>query len=280
MTTHVPAPGKKLQLTEAGSGKTDGVSTLVLQSYRTHNVAPWIERCMGTVAAWASSRGYAYERLDDALFRGVPAWYRERVEEQILPMTDLARLLVTRDRLGSGWKRVLWVDADVVVFAPEAFAPDLSEGCLMCAEIWVARNRFRAVHYTPKVNNAVLGFTAGEPRLDRLIEASLTTVRESEGLVHKIAVGTRLLTAIHAREPWPLLREVAMISPLLAHSLFDGGSRIVRGFMRRMGAPLTSANLCASLANRSGRRYLGDDDLAVLVSYLLRTHGGVLRSET
>ncbi len=47
-------------------------AALVLQSYRTHDVAPWIAQCLTGVQAWAAARGYGYEFVDDRLFELAP----------------------------------------------------------------------------------------------------------------------------------------------------------------------------------------------------------------
>jgi hypothetical protein len=42
-------------------------------------------------------------------------------------VSDLARLTLARDYLAQGYDRALWVDADVVVFDPDALALDPPE---------------------------------------------------------------------------------------------------------------------------------------------------------
>ena len=41
------------------------MKTLVIQSFRTHSVPPWIERCLDSVRRWAALRGYDYRLTDD-----------------------------------------------------------------------------------------------------------------------------------------------------------------------------------------------------------------------
>src|SRR4029079_13839139 len=94
------------------------MQTLVIQSYRTRDVAAWISACLRSVQAWAAAAGYRYEFVDDRLFDYAPAWVRERCGKQLLPITDVARMYLLRERLAHGWDRVIWVDADVLVFAP------------------------------------------------------------------------------------------------------------------------------------------------------------------
>ena len=37
------------------------MDTVVLQSFRTHDVPPWLARCMASVQAWARQEGWGYE---------------------------------------------------------------------------------------------------------------------------------------------------------------------------------------------------------------------------
>ena len=110
--------------------------TLIVQSYRTHDVAPWLLKCMASVKAWADAMGYAYEFVDDRFFDPVPAWYRERCGKQLLPVTDLARLLLIQERFARGWQRVAWIDADILVFDPERFRIDIGGDAAFCRELW------------------------------------------------------------------------------------------------------------------------------------------------
>ena len=67
------------------------MSTIVFQSYRTHDVRAWIERCLASVREWARGAGHAYAFLDDRLFDYLlPPWYSAAVDERLLPRTNLA----------------------------------------------------------------------------------------------------------------------------------------------------------------------------------------------
>src|SRR5271155_4687165 len=94
--------------------------TVVFQSYRTQNVPKWIVGCMETARGWAGMRGFDYQFLDDRFFDRVPAEFRARTTDKLI-LTDIARLLVTRELLEGGYERVVWIDADVAVFDPESW---------------------------------------------------------------------------------------------------------------------------------------------------------------
>ena len=101
------------------------MNAIVYQSYRTQNVPGWIQQCLRIVPIWARAQGYEYRFFDEALFDRLPAWFRKRVSHRILPMSDLARLLLARELLDEGFDRVVWVDADVLIFDIKQFSVDL-----------------------------------------------------------------------------------------------------------------------------------------------------------
>jgi hypothetical protein len=92
--------------------------TVVFQSYRTQGVPGWISRCMQTARRWAEIRGFDYHFVDDRLFDYIPQEFRGRTQNKVI-LSDLARLLVSRELLSEGYKRTVWIDADVVVFDPD-----------------------------------------------------------------------------------------------------------------------------------------------------------------
>ena len=75
---------------------SETAQTLVIQSYRRVGVPAWLRRCMDSVSDWARQSGFAYEFVDDSLFALLPDWFRERCGDQLLPQTDLARLMLMR----------------------------------------------------------------------------------------------------------------------------------------------------------------------------------------
>ena len=114
----------------------DSAKTVVYQSYRTSDVPDWINRCMQPVGERAASQGYCYRFIDDRIYVYVPEWYHRKVSDNILLVSDLARLMIARDLLGEGFSRTIWIDADVVIFEPGLFTIDITEGYAFCRETW------------------------------------------------------------------------------------------------------------------------------------------------
>ena len=253
--------------------------TLIVQSYRTHDVAPWLLTCMGSVRAWAAGQGHAYEFVDDALFDPLPDWYREKCGPHILPMTDLARLLLMHDRLAQGWRRVVWMDADMLVFDPERLRIDIRSDCAFCREIWVDRGPDGMPKASFLVNNSVTVMTAGSPMLPFMIHAALQIMCNTPAeKVDHIIVGTRFLTQLSQLMPIELLMQVGMVTPALGDELSrDGGDELARLFAAQSRQPIAAANLCASLSERemAGVR-LGSDGMARVVERLMASRGEVV----
>ena len=84
------------------------VKTVVYQSYRTHDVPSWISRCMASVEEWAAQTGADYRFLDDSFLEYAPEWHREKTENDIYLVSDLARLKVAGALLAEGYERTIW----------------------------------------------------------------------------------------------------------------------------------------------------------------------------
>ena len=253
------------------------MQTLIVQSYRTAGVAPWVEACLQSVRAWAAAAGYSYEFVDDRLFDYAPDWVRRRCGSEILPVTDLARLYLLRERLQQGWRRVVWVDADVIVFAPRRFALDAAAPYALCREIWLQQRdgEFATVE---AVNNAVVVMTPNQPILDFWIFAAEEILRtHPAGPVDKMIIGTRLLTDLASAMPLRTISNVGLFSPVIVHAIAAGAAGAVRHWARQFGHPIGAANLCASLQDvaAAGAR-VGADELQRAVDVLLRTRGDVV----
>lgn len=223
---------------------------LVLQSYRTRAVPPWIEACLASVRAWAAAAGHGYEFVDDALFELVPPWFRARCGEQLLPQTDLARLVLLRARLQAGAPRVIWLDADVLVCAPDRLRLDAVDGFAFCAETWLERDPAGALHADRRVNNAAMVMDAGNPVLDFYIHACLANAaHQPPGRIGKLAFGPQLLGQLAQVLPLPVLGAVGMMSPELGRALAAGGGAACAAFAAAHGEPIGAINLCASLVD-------------------------------
>jgi len=253
------------------------LKTLVFQSYRDVDVPPALARAMATVHDWARSRGHDYERLDDRFFDVLPAWYRQRVGDHKLVLANLARLVVAKRSLEAGYDRAIWVDADVVVFAPDAFdvAPD--QGFALSRETWVER-RGGGLVAEFRVNNAVCAFDRGNAFLDYAIWAHETLVRDRPGAILRHGTSTALLTRLFVAAPLPLLHDVAVLTPAMILELAGPGEGpALRELARRHGAPMHAANLGGSMVGVPHDGVVATArDFEAALERLIATRGGVL----
>lgn len=258
------------------------MSTLIIQSYRTHDVAPWIAECLASVRAWASLRGYEYEFMDDRFFDYAPAWVRQRCGAQKLPVTDVARLHLLRERLDQGWQRVVWVDADVLVFAPQRLELDDDAPYALCPEFWVRPAPFAAPEVIEKVNNAIMLVTRGQPMLDFWTFAVEEILRvNATGQIGPLITGTDFYTNLARIMPLRVVPGVQLISPCTVHDIAQGGGEFLDVWMRNVAGPVGAINLCASLQDREFRGFrLDADDMQRAVDRLMDSAGSILEPAT
>jgi hypothetical protein len=257
--------------------------TIVIQSYRTVDTPAWLQRCMLTVKAWAESNDYEYAFIGDALFEYVPRRFRTPALISLLPLTDLARLGILREKLASGYERALWVDADVVIFRPSEFSIPNPCGALLCHQIWTHKDAQGQVHHERGINNAVMVFDRGHPLLDFLHYAAMELFTHLEpAKIRTTTIGTDFLTKLGRLYPMRLMTDVACLSPLLVHALSTGQQPgLLQQHAVHFGSPFHAANLCRSLleseSSSGSQRYgVSAKQLIETVELLIATRGGLL----
>ncbi|MCG8509495.1 MAG: hypothetical protein MI741_09735 [Rhodospirillales bacterium] len=246
------------------------MKTLVYQSFRDTNRPVWIETCLASVRAWAETQAFDYRFFGDGFLDLVPDWYREKSGGRLPIITDLARLLAAREQLDAGYRRVIWLDADVLVFRPEVLRIDVAKQFAFGREIWVQRTASGRLRAYRNVHNAVCVFLRGNSFLDFYIHACQSVVSRLDGGVPQQIVGPKLLTSLHNSVGFQLIDAVAMFSPLVVCDILTGGGPALDLLLKRSDDPIGAANLCASLAHgvRDGVR-LNDARMAEACRILL-----------
>ncbi len=253
------------------------MKTVVYQSYRTEDVPGWITRCLKTVRDWADRKGFDYEFIDDRLFDYVPKWFREKVEGNKVLMSDLARLELAREFLGIGYKRTIWVDADIVVFDPDRFDIEVTEEYGFCREVWIKRTQEGTGLATGRVNNAVTVFVTGNSMLDFYIHACKSIVGNRSGEFPNIVIGTAFLTVLYRALRFPLIDNVGLFSPPVTNDIAGGGGAMVDAYMKAFGRPLRAGNLGASFHNKKlNGVFMTDSVYDRAIDNLLETKGNAL----
>ncbi len=224
---------------------------LALQSDKPAPRAAWRRRCLASVEGWAAARGYEYRFIGDELFSPIPENLRRACRGVVLPLTDIGRLLWLRKLLDEGWDRVIWLDADILIFDPALRI----EAEVVGREIWISkglRDGFRAAE---SVNNCVLSMTAKSPLLGRLLDATLAEAAELRAPPHPRALGPDLFRRLHSAQSLPVAPDIAMASPPMIASLADREPAAMAAHHSVWKGPVRAANLCGSL--------IEDDDLAL-----------------
>jgi hypothetical protein len=223
-------------LIRRGVGRSPLVAVLVVQS--SPAAAPaWVRTCEASVRAWAP----AYEHLDDSFLDLAPGWVHDaaRACGSRLPVTDVARLVLLRDRLEAGWSRVVWLDADVLVLDGARLDVDIDADVSVCVERWVTGAPGGGLQAVPLVNNAALSVR----RVDALLEATLDRVRA--GPMVPRSLGPDLLTALHRAAPFGEIAGVSVASPHVIRDEPGAWDLLVASLPWPVGA----LNLCWSMSS-------------------------------
>ena len=277
-------------------------SILVFQSANAAAQTGWQGRCMASVREWATHNGYGYRCVGDELFDCVPDWYLEKVGDRLAIAADYARLVWMHGLLhpeteaaqglvgqfrGSRQapmpSHVVWLDADVLVFAPERFALDVPEDCSFGREHWLAwkqanqpqdglatlndaatRGLRQLLGVRKNVHNALAMFARGSATLPFLAATVLRLMeRVDPAHIAPQFVGPKLLTSLHNTVGFEVTDSVGAISPLLAAAIVEKRTSIVDFYSTHLNERMCAANLCASLLASDLAREQGESEQVV-----------------
>jgi len=246
--------------------------TIVIQTFRNHNIPVWIQRCLDSVQNWARLHKHEYSLAGDEFYDLAGPEYLARGGKNPQAITNLARLVATRQRLDTGYQRVIWMDADVFVFDPTKLvfdfpAESLTTGYAFGREVWLDREAGVTRTAPPIPHNAATFFTQSAVDLDMLI----TLIRHIDAKRHIVSnyqVGVRLLSGLQYSLMFPTFSHVGMFSPLLLRALVDSDEKTLRFYGQAYHYQTFAANLCLSL------QYLVTEDVLLRVMDQLEAAGG------
>jgi hypothetical protein len=219
------------------------------------------------VRAWCAANGFGYRFLNDELFAALPGDLLDKLADQRVIASDLARLKVLQAALRDGVETVVWLDADFLIFEPDRFVlPD--DAHAVGREVWLQHGRRGRLKVYKKVHNALLMFRQGNGFLDFYIETAERLLRQHRGGMPPQFIGPKLLTALHNVCQLPVMETAGMLSPLVIRDLLDGGGEALARFVARSPRRIAGANLCLS-SRDSGA--LSEDDMLPLIMRLLDT---------
>jgi hypothetical protein len=220
------------------------MKTLIIQSYRAHDVPEWIARCMASVRGWAKDQGFDYQLAGDDSFQLCGADYLAAVGDNVRSITNLSRLILVQQAHAAGYDRAVWLDADILVFAPDRLRIELSERYGFAREVWMVRDGDSNWRAEAGVNNSVFACMAGEPDLAWLI-GTLRHIALHRQITTNYQVGGEVIKGLRASLAFQALEQFGMFSPDIVAALARGDAAPLHPQARFHGAPVYAANLCA-----------------------------------
>ncbi|MCW9045770.1 MAG: hypothetical protein OQK35_05505 [Alphaproteobacteria bacterium] len=202
---------------------------------------------MSSVQAWASLRGWNYQLVGDEIFDLTPDWYREKTAGRLPIQTDLGRLILARSLLAEGYERVVWLDADALVFNPNELTIDITDEFAFGREVWVQYDKKGQLKAYKNAHNALCVFTQGNSFLDFYIYTAQAIIKKHQGGLAPQIVGPKLLTSLHNTIGFPLIDDVGMLSPLVMKDVVNGGGAALDLLKQNTPTPMKAANLSSSL---------------------------------
>lgn len=236
---------------------------------------------MTSVRAWTEREGWEYVCLDDAFFSLAPGWVHQACQGNIYAVTDIARLVWARRKLDEGYDRVVWADADILVFDPEAFGQELARvrGHGLSRELFLrvaASGKVTALH---GINNAVMVFEHDDSMLTDYLEACYARLCSlAHGPVPRTALGPALLRQIATTKPLRLIDGVGLFTPAIMRHVASGGSALTQQYLTQSAAFPVAANLCHFMRNGTPHHRRAEFDRVYdkAITRLLDTKGSVL----
>lgn len=232
------------------------MKTVVLQSFRTHDVPPWLAACLHSVRGWAQQQGWQHRFMDDAFFGLAPEAARQRCRGNLYALTDLCRLLWAERELAAGAERVVWADADVLVFEPARLrlTPGIGHG--FAREVFIPVDaQGRAGGPQHGINNALMLFERGDPVLADYRQACEATLAAlPAGPVPRTALGPALLAELGRQRPLQAIEGVglftqAQMGAMAAAQPTPAQRELLARTLQHSLTPPAAANLCHFLRN-------------------------------
>jgi hypothetical protein len=222
---------------------------------------------MESVSGWARQNGFDYRFLGDEIFDLLDGDLRDKLGPRTAIASDLARLHALRQGLEQGYRRVAWLDADFLVFAPREFRlpeTDFAVG----RQVWVQPGERGRPRVYRGVHNAFLMFARANSMLDFYTATAARLLRLNQGGMPAQFIGPKLLSALHNIASFPVMESAAMLSPLVIRDVLDGGGAALDLLLAESPQSPAGANLCSSLTAAEG---LADADMNRLIDLLFST---------
>jgi hypothetical protein len=190
--------------------------------------------------------------VGDELFDLAPRWFREKAARHVTVVTDLARLVLILHHLDIGYERVIWCDADVLVYSPYQFRPSESLSFGFSREIWSACGRDGKLNGVRRINNSICLFRQeGRSRLVDFIDMSKSVVASVMDVSSNLIIGTSLLTWLDMHDALPIVHNTGLLSPFILRAIVNDDEATLRRFVKWHEEPLYAVNLCNAFRNKT-----------------------------
>jgi hypothetical protein len=234
---------------------------------------------MESVRRWAEGQQASYQFVGDELLGLAPEWFRQKAGRYTTIITDLARLLCIRQFLSAGADRVLWIDADVIIFRPDSLRIDPDLSYAYSKEVWCLKDEKHEIKTLLKINNAACLFrntTASLTHLNQYIDHCLSTVEQTEKIADHTLIGTRHLTA-QGFTRLPVLPGFGLLSPTVMNAILTGDNEVLARFTQQHDGPICAANLCNFFRSKNAfADRIEDKVYSAVMDKLLETSGQCL----
>lgn len=244
-------------------------TTLVIQSHRSPPPFGWLQACIDSVADWSQVNRYQHRFIGDEIFDLVSSELLAKAGPQFVIAADLARLRALQLGLAEGFDRVVWCDADFLIFKPRDFVIPTADFAFG-REIWVQRDDQGKMRVYPKLHNAFLMFGRGNACLDFYLDTAERLLRLNRGRMPPQFIGPKLLTALHNIARFPVMETAGMLSPLVMRDILNGGGAALDLFLQKSPAVPCGVNLSSSLTATEG---FTEGEMQTLIRRLLQ--GGI-----
>ena len=206
-----------------------------------------------------------------------PEWLRLKAGEKITIITDFARLKLMQRLLLEGFERVIWFDADVLVFDSKSLTvpEELTYG--FSPEVWISRGEDGELLCSRRINNSICFFSQkSRDLLSWLLMTAESVMASLPAPRDHLEIGTRLLTAIDATQKLPLLRNVGLVGPPLMKAILEEDENTIRACMTWTGEHLFAVNLCNHFRTTG---MISDHCFSRVTEILQATQGSVLNGQ-
>ena len=169
-----------------------------------------------------------------------------RCAGKLYPQVDLARLYALRQALAEGYERVLWLDADVLVFDPARMS--LPDATVFAREVLMVGSGGAVGIKDVSINNACMVFRQGDGWLEEYIAQAEALLRDTEpARFTQAMIGPELLTRMDAQKALPTVSTVQLFTSVFNRELYGwlvaGGPRpaLFAQYRDCVGAPMVAA---------------------------------------